>query len=387
MNKYLKYLLLPLFFNFVMSTYASDDDKTTKAMMELAKEAAEIKEAKKKVEEDLNSLKKEKGSLEKRIKSLQSDSAKLQKENEKLTRKNSELAEELKNNGNNKKAIEQPLKAQISELQNKVDSLNQLLADKDNLQQQNLESREQELLAGNSIAIDSLENELTMLRNENSQLLQDKEALEASNKRKDDHLKELEIFEAQYLATLATSFDSDWASKPYSAMNADDLKELVEMCNKFASKDKRIEESLVNFSKLNEELNAYVTASFLYNTPFNGLKVNDALISLEKAEKNATPEHQKELENMAQSLRDYRSGIMVFQYIIERVDEKADEFNNHAASINAVKEELEKYEKDTEIIQSHPWLAQKYKEYLQEINKNCKEQGPARNAIMDLKTN
>ncbi len=92
----------------------------------------------------MNSLKKEKGSLEKRIKSLQSDSAKLQKENEKLTRKNSELAEELKNNGNNKKAIEQPLKAQISDLQNKVDSLNQLLADKDNRLKQNLESREQE---------------------------------------------------------------------------------------------------------------------------------------------------------------------------------------------------------------------------------------------------
>lgn len=239
----------------------------------------------------------------------------------------------------------------------------------------------------NPLLIDSLENEINRLKEENTKLKEEIDGLTTENNRKDKRLKELEIFEAQYLATLATSFDSDWASKPYKEMNIDDLNELVEMSGKFVSKDKAIEEAHRKFSKLNDEINAYNDAVLLNNTPYDGVKINNSLITLEKVEPTATAIHRKELSDIAQSLRNYRSGVMVFQYIIERVDDKAAEFSNHAASINGVKEVLEKYDKDTDYIKNNTWLAAKYKDYLEEINKNCKEQGPAREAIMSLKAN
>lgn len=239
----------------------------------------------------------------------------------------------------------------------------------------------------NPLLIDSLENEINRLKEENTKLKEEIDGLTTENNRKDKRLKELEIFEAQYLATLATSFDSDWASKPYNEMNVDDLNELVEMCAKYSSQDKQIEEAKVKFSILQKELAAYNNGVQLNVGAYNLPKINQTLIILEEVRSDATPLHQEELKNIAKSLKNYRIDVSLLKEMIEEIDKTAAEFVNHAASINGVKEVLEKYDGDLGTITTHPWLAAKYKDYLEEINKNCKEQGPAREAIMSLKAN
>ncbi len=239
----------------------------------------------------------------------------------------------------------------------------------------------------NNVFSDSLENEINRLKQENIKLKEEIENLTAENKRKENRLKELEIFESQYLARLATSFDSDWSAKPYAEMNLDDLNELVEMCAKYSSQDKQIREAQGKFSDLQKQLAAYITSVQLNDGVYDLPKINQALIVLAEVTGNATPMHKNELQSVTKSLKNYRIDVSLIKEMIGKIDEAAAEFSNHEASMNGVREILEEYNSSLEDVQYHPWLAQKYKEYLKEVNKNCKEQGPARNAIMDLKTN
>lgn len=386
MNTTIKYLILFLLAGTSYTGYAAGDDDNTEALIRMAKEVSDIKEAKNKVESELADLKKEKVNLEKQLKTLQGEIDKLRRENEKQAEKIAELAEQNKSKSDNRKAIEEPLKARIAELESEVANLNKMISDKELLQQEDMENHARQLMADHSLVTDSLENEIANLKADNSALAEERERLIADNNRKDAHLKELEVFEAQYLAKLSTSFDTDWAAKPYNLMNTDELDELVEMCNRYASKDNKIKDAAVKFSQLKNELSAYNTAVALNVSPYDSPKVASVLRDIDNAALKATPAHKQELGEASKNLKDYRVGVLVFQAMIEEVDQKAGEFGSHAASINPVRDVLEDYGKDLSKINGNPWLSAKYKEYVAELEKDCKKKGEARNKVMSLKT-
>lgn len=232
---------------------------------------------------------------------------------------------------------------------------------------------------------DSLEREISGLREVCDSLRADHERILAENRRKDMRLKELEAFEAQYLAQLAASFDSEWAAKPYADMDIVSLDEAVEMSEKYSTKDKKIAEVHDKFAKLHKELEAYSEASRLNREPYDYPKAQKAINALTGAVTSATPAHQQELNGMISVLKNYRIDTSIFQDLIREVDETAAEFGSHAASIHPVREVLAEQDKNLGKIKEHPWLSVKYKEYVAELEKDCKSQGAARNEIMSLK--
>lgn len=359
----------------------SGEEDNTEKLIQMAKELGELKNAQKQAEAEITGFKKEKSDLEKQLKTIQS-------EKEKLQQKVQQHTETEKNLNKEKKTIVEPLNKRIAELQNVVDSLSGLLRDRQQLHEHELSEVSQKIMSQQTLRTDSLEKEILKLQTQNKELQKENSELKADNEKKDNHLKDLEVFEAEYLAKLSNSFDDDWSSKAYSEMSSESLQELKEMCEKYSDRDNRLKVAADKFGSLQNELSAFNEAITLLNEPYNYEKASVVLSKLNSAEKSATESHRKELKKAIKDLSDYRIAAITLKIIIEEINERAGKFGNHNASWIPVKEYIDELEKEGELytIKNNPWLSVKYQEYLKEITKNCKEQGPVQKAIMELNT-
>lgn len=362
----------------------NDDD--TDPLTNMADKIRQIEEAKKKAEEEQAGLKKEKADLEKQLKIAQAAYDKIQMELDKQNQNIKELEEKNNTFEAENKSVAGPLEEKIKQQQNTIDSLNNILNNQQKSEEEEISKLTRNIEEGNSQKTDNLKKEIEKLQEINDSIITENSKLRADSERKEKHLEELKNFEKEYLANLSNIFDADWANRRYSDMDAENLKELKQMCDKYKDRNDKIKVSSKKFAALQDELNCINEANRLLNEPYNLLAVNACLNALEKTMPTATSSHQKELTEAGNNLKDYRKGIEKFQAFIASVDEAAKEFSNHSASYIGVKKIVEAQGNNLKEVENNPWLSVKYKEYLRELEKNCKEQGAARDAIMGLKT-
>lgn len=362
----------------------NDDD--TDPLTNMADKIRQIEEAKKKAEEEQAGLKKEKADLEKQLKIAQAAYDKIQMELDKQNQNIKELEEKNNTFEAENKSVAGPLEERIKQQQNTIDSLNNILNNQQKSEEEEISKLTRNIEERNSQKTDNLKKEIEKLQEINDSIITENSQLEADIERKEKHLEELKNFEKEYLANLSNTFDADWANRRYSDMDAENLKELKQMCDKYKDRNDKIKVSSKKFAALQDELNCINEANRLLNEPYNLLAVNACLNDLEKTMPTATSSHQKELTAAGNNLKDYRKGIEKFQAFIVSVDEAAKEFSNHSASYIGVKKIVESQGNNLKEVENNPWLSVKYKEYLRELEKNCKEPGAARDAIMGLKT-
>lgn len=362
----------------------NDDD--TDPLTNMADKIRQIEEAKKKAEEEQAGLKKEKADLEKQLKIAQAAYDKIQMELDKQNQNIKELEEKNNTFEAENKSVAGPLEERIKQQQNTIDSLNNILNNQQKSEEEEISKLTRNIEEGNSQKTDNLKKEIEKLQEINDAIITENSKLRADSERKEKHLEELKNFEKEYLANLSNTFDADWANRRYSDMDAENLKELKQMCDKYKDRNDKIKVSSKKFAALQDELNCINEANRLLNEPYNLLAVNACLNDLEKTMPTATSSHQKELTAAGNNLKDYRKGIEKFQAFIVSVDEAAKEFSNHSASYIGVKKIVESQGNNLKEVENNPWLSVKYKEYLRELEKNCKEPGAARDAIMGLKT-
>lgn len=362
----------------------NDDD--TDPLTNMADKIRQIEEAKKKAEEEQAGLKKEKADLEKQLKIAQAAYDKIQMEIDKQNQNIKELEEKNNTFEAENKSVTGPLEERIKQQQNTIDSLNNILNNQQKSEEEEISKLTRNIEEENSQKTDNLKKEIEKLQEINDAIITENSKLRADSERKEKHLEELKNFEKEYLANLSNTFDADWANRRYSDMDAENLKELKQMCDKYKDRNDKIKVSSKKFAALQDELNCINEANRLLNEPYNLLAVNACLNALEKTMPTATSSHQKELTEAGNNLKDYRKGIEKFQAFIGSVDEAAKEFSNHSASYIGVKKIVEAQGNNLKEVENNPWLSVKYKEYLRELEKNCKEQGAARDAIMGLKT-
>lgn len=362
----------------------NDDD--TDPLTNMADKIRQIEEAKKKAEEEQAGLKKEKADLEKQLKIAQAAYDKIQMEIDKQNQNIKELEEKNNTFEAENKSVAGPLEERIKQQQNTIDSLNNILNNQQKSEEEEISKLTRNIEERNSQKTDNLKKEIEKLQEINDSIITENSQLEADIERKEKHLEELKNFEKEYLANLSNTFDADWANRRYSDMDAENLKELKQMCDKYKDRNDKIKVSSKKFAALQDELNCINEANRLLNEPYNLLAVNACLNDLEKTMPTATSSHQKELTAAGNNLKDYRKGIEKFQAFIVSVDEAAKEFSNHSASYIGVKKIVESQGNNLKEVENNPWLSVKYKEYLRELEKNCKEPGAARDAIMGLKT-
>lgn len=362
----------------------NDDD--TDPLTNMADKIRQIEEAKKKAEEEQAGLKKEKADLEKQLKIAQAAYDKIQMELDKQNQNIKELEEKNNTFEAENKSVARPLEEKIKQQQNTIDSLNNILNNQQKSEEEEISKLTRNIEERNSQKTDNLKKEIEKLQEINDAIITENSKLRADSERKEKHLEELKNFEKEYLANLSNTFDADWANRRYSDMDAENLKELKQMCDKYKDRNDKIKVSSKKFAALQDELNCINEANRLLNEPYNLLAVNACLNDLEKTMPTATSSHQKELTAAGNNLKDYRKGIEKFQAFIVSVDEAAKEFSNHSASYIGVKKIVESQGNNLKEVENNPWLSVKYKEYLRELEKNCKEPGAARDAIMGLKT-
>lgn len=362
----------------------NDDD--TDPLTNMADKIRQIEEAKKKAEEEQAGLKKEKADLEKQLKIAQAAYDKIQMEFDRQNQNIKELEEKNNTFEAENKSVAGPLEERIKQQQNTIDSLNNILNNQQKSEEEEISKLTRNIEERNSQKTDNLKKEIEKLQEINDAIITENSKLRADSERKEKHLEELKNFEKEYLANLSNTFDADWANRRYSDMDAENLKELKQMCDKYKDRNDKIKVSSKKFAALQDELNCINEANRLLNEPYNLLAVNACLNDLEKTMPTATSSHQKELTAAGNNLKDYRKGIEKFQAFIGSVDEAAKEFSNHSASYIGVKKIVEAQGNNLKEVENNPWLSVKYKEYLRELEKNCKEPGAARDAIMGLKT-
>lgn len=376
MKKIKLYFILLMLAVLPLNAFGGDESDAYKMAKEMnalqtAKDKAE--NAKKEIEKERNDLKKQLNDSLKTIKKLRGELEKLQGNLEKsqsdLKKSKEDLQKAKASIGN----IEKPLRAQISQQKNEIDSLNNLLNDLAQLREK-------------AARVDVWEKENADLVSQNKELQNNNGQLLTEIDNQKIRLNELAVFEAQRLVELSNSFQDKWATAPYSGMDAISLNQLKEDCEKYKDRDPKIKEASVKFANLQQELNAYNEAKKLLNEPYNPLSARECLDNLNRSNKTATQTHQTELGNLSKSLKEYGIGVRALQLLITKIDEEAAIFGNHAAAINAVDEIIDEQDKNLDIVKNNPWLSAKYQEYRKELKENCKVQGKARNAIMDLKT-
>lgn len=380
----IEYILLMLII-FPLNAFG-EDDAQAKALADLAKQHSEIKAAKEKTEEENISLRKDKEDLEAKLKNLQTENENKKKDLEEQKQKVTELTEAGKTLKGDKKSVADSLNKQIKQQEDSIKNLTNLFERQKQASAEKITELTQKREGEGVQSMDSLKKEIENLQEKNKELQSEKSKLLTSIAHNDSLLTQLEQFEVEYLAKLSNSFDADWANRPYSDMDEKNLDELALMCEKYKDRNSKIKESSKKFAALQSELRSINEANQLLNEPYDPQKATSCLDAMNKAMSSATSAHQKELTDATKNLKDYRIGILGFQTFIEMIDEEAAKTDNHEDSYKGVKKIIDEQDVNLNKVKKNPWLSVKYKEYLKELEKNCKQQGEARNTIMGLKT-
>lgn len=202
-------------------------------------------------------------------------------------------------------------------------------------------------------------------------------------------LDELQDFRTKWLTQLAESVDEKWLSKPYSAIDINELERALLQYEEFAPADKRI-------SDARDKLKILLGNSLLYqkglraiNSEYNAEIVNSLIAPMQALRDSVKDSiNKKDVTNICWQLNNYSITVEIFQEVIGEVNKAVNGQQNQAGAWPLANATLEKQEKESEYItaiQEIPWLAKQYIEYLKALKKDCTNPNPVGERIMNIK--
>lgn len=305
-------------------------------------------------------LQREANSKEKKIKELEEALKKMESQKAKVE----SLLKEERESGKSKE-----VRDRLNELQTKVASLEGELNKCQKDAQSNLQQQR-----------DSYQQQISLLQ---QQQTEDSELI-ADLKRQ---VSELSGFRKIWLNQLAESVNAKWLEKPYSQISIPDLEVELKQYEEFAPSDKRIADAYNDLKLLLKDCALYSRGVQIINSPYDKDSINSILPSLKNlCGKTKDSARTKELSLLYWLLDNYGVTVEIFQDVIKSIDKQIDGQSSKKAALALVKATLDMQEKDQNIsaIKKIPWLAEQYKEYYEDLQKDCLIKSDVHDRIMKI---
>lgn len=287
------------------------------------------------------------------------------------------------------KTIEK-LNAEIEELKAKIregkaakykQQIEQLKCDSLNLSNQ-LKTVTKEVQNVNKEQIDALTEQIDALTEQRK-----KDSLTIASLQ--NKLDELQDFRTRWLTQLAESVDEKWLSKPYSAIDINELERALQQYKEFAPADKRVSDARDKLKILLGNSLLYQKGMRAINSEYNAEIVNSLIAPMQALRDNMKDSiNKKDVTNLYWQLNNYSITVEIFQEVIGEVNKVVKGQLSQAGAWPLANATLEKQEKESEYItaiQEIPWLAKQYTEYLEALKKDCTNPNPVGERIMNIK--
>lgn len=198
----------------------------------------------------------------------------------------------------------------------------------------------------------------------------------------------LEKVKNQWLDFFAVTVEERWKDKSFSQVDIAALRADVLECKDYASEDSRIAAAETRLSRLLRQAETYARCKKAVEEPYDKSIISQLQPLAVNLVKDAVGEtEQKEMQALTLQLKVYGTKVRVFKGLIERVDKKVAEWDDHRSAwpmVSILLQDVEKEDGTISSIRSIPWLSQQYDAYLAALKKNCKGKNPARETIMGI---
>lgn len=200
-------------------------------------------------------------------------------------------------------------------------------------------------------------------------------------------LNELQVFRVKWLTQLAESVDEKWLSKPYSAIDVKELETDFKQYEEFASADERVANARDKLQVLLANSQLYWKVFDVVNSEYDAEVVDSLIEPMRYLRDNVEDaDNKSDIATLFEKLDNYSIIVEIFQDVIRVVDKEMIGQSKQQAALPLANAILEKQEEESKAIQEIPWLAKKYKEYLNALEKDCLEPNSIGIAILNLKT-
>lgn len=202
-------------------------------------------------------------------------------------------------------------------------------------------------------------------------------------------LAELTSFRKMWLTQMAESVNEKWLEKPFSQIKLSELEGAIKQYEEFASADKRIADASMKLKSLLTDCQLYSQGIKVMNSPYDANLVKKIAFSIENLlSRTNDPDKSEELSDLSWQLDNYRTGVEIFQAVINAVDKQIEGQTSHRAASPLVKAVLEKQEKENGSItniKKFPWLTEQFNLYQKDLERNSVAHSAVHDLIMNLK--
>lgn len=204
-----------------------------------------------------------------------------------------------------------------------------------------------------------------------------------------DKLNELQNFRVKWLAQLAESVDKKWLSKPFSAIDVNELETDFQQYEEFSSADKKVADARDKLKVFLNNCQLYQKAVKAVNSMYNPEIINSLITPIRTLRDSITNTSSKEdIKIVYWQLNNYEITIEIFQEVIQKVNKAVNGQSTHKAAWPLANATLDKQEKESEYIsaiQMIPWLAKQYADYFKGLEEDCLKPNPIGEMIMNIK--
>lgn len=282
----------------------------------------------------------------------------LQKEREKLLDQVADLREMLsaQNSHKLKKQVDL-LEKQLQEAQERADELSRRNQD-------------------HARTIQQLQDEMSLQNQEEAQTIRQLQ----------EELDGLKDIRERWFQQLVADADSKWFSKPFGAIDIQELEASLPPYQKYANANRAVADTFENLQQLVKDLHIYKEGSDALQQPFNFERIEYLLEELQQIQSSTPSSRKKDVDNLVSVLGEYGASLRGVQYLIKGIEEECEGLPGSRFLVEGIVQKENDTYGTIDNLRSYPWLKQQFQGYYEAIKENGVGDNEYRQTIMNLKT-